>query len=130
MYNSSVKIKGDIKMTEKKYVENIKKEYSEKDNTKLDELKSLDKKVKTVPMVFAYVFGSVAALILGVGMCLAMKVIGGTTTWMVVGILIGIVGLALMTINAPIYFKLLNARKKKYSAEILKLSNEILNEGK
>lgn len=117
-------------MTEKKYVENIKKEYSEKDNTKLDELKSLDKKVKTAPMVFAYVFGSVAALILGVGMCLAMKVIGGTTTWMVVGILVGVVGLALMTINAPIYFRLLNARKKKYSAEILKLSNEILNEDK
>lgn len=117
-------------MTDKKYVESIKKEYSEKDTTKIDELKALDRKVKTAPMVFAYVFGSVAALILGVGMCLAMKVIGGTTALMVVGILIGVVGLVLMSINAPIYFKMLSSRKKKYSSDILKLSNEILKEDK
>lgn len=116
-------------MTEnKKYLEQIKSEYTEKDTTKLDELKSLDKKVKTMPLVFAYVFGVVASLILGVGMCLAMKVIGGTTTWMVVGILIGVVGLALMSVTAPIYFKMLSSRKKKYSSQILNLSNEILNE--
>lgn len=118
-------------MTENKnYLEKIKAEYSEKDATKLDEVKKLDRKVKTTPMVFAYVFGSVAALILGVGMCLAMKVIGGTTTWMIVGIVIGIVGLALMSVTAPIYFKMLASRKKKYGDEILKLSNELLNEDK
>lgn len=115
-------------MTDKQYVESIKKEYSEKDTTKLDKLKSLDRKVKTAPMVFAYTFGSISALIFGLGMCLAMKIIGGTTTFMVLGVLIGILGIVLMTITAPIYFKMLNARKKKHSSEILKLSNELLNE--
>lgn len=116
-------------MTENKdYLENLKKEYTVKDTSKLDKLKSLDRKVKTMPKVFAYVFGSISALIFGLGMCLAMKVIGGTTALMVVGVLIGVVGLALMTINAPVYFKLLNERKSKYGEEILKLSNELLNE--
>lgn len=114
----------------KKYLEKIRKEYAEEDTTKLDKLKSLDKKVKTVPTIFGYTFGSIAALIFGLGMCLAMKVIGGTTTWMVVGIVIGVAGLALMSVTAPIYFKMLNARKSKYADEILKLSNELLNEEK
>lgn len=113
---------------QKQYLENLKKEYTEKDTTKLDELKSLDRKVKTAPMVFAYVFGSIAALVLGLGMCLAMKVIGGTTALMIVGIVIGVIGLVLMSATAPIYFRLLNKRKAKYSEQILKLSNELLNE--
>lgn len=116
-------------MTEnRKYIESIKEEYTEKDTTKLDKLKKLDRMVKTTPMVFAYSFGSIAALVFGFGMCLAMKVIGGTTTFMIIGILVGVVGLALMSITAPLYFKMLNSRKKKYSGEILKLSNELLNE--
>lgn len=113
---------------QKQYLEKLKKEYTEKDTSKLDELKSLDRKVKTAPMVFAYTFGSIVALIFGLGMCLAMKVIGGTTAWMVVGIIIGVVGLALMSVTAPIYFKMLSKRKAKYSEQILKLSNELLNE--
>lgn len=116
-------------MTEnRKYIESIKDEYTEKDTTKLEKLKKLDRMVKTIPMVFAYSFGSIAALIFGLGLCLAMKVIVGTTTFMIVGIFVGVAGLALMSITAPIYFKMLNSRKKKYSSEILKLSNELLNE--
>lgn len=115
---------------QKQYLENLKKQYTQKDTTKFDKLKSLDRKVKTAPMVFAYTFGSVAALILGLGMCLAMKVIGGTTAWMVVGIIIGVIGLALMSVTAPIYFKMLKKRKAQYSERILKLSNELLNEEK
>lgn len=114
----------------KEYLEKIRKEYTEEDTSKLDRLKALDKKVKIAPMVFAYTFGVFASLILGVGMCLAMKVIGGTTSLMVVGIVIGVIGLALMSITAPIYFKMLNSRKSKYADEILKLSNELLNEDK
>lgn len=112
----------------KKYLEQIKDEYTEKDTSKLDKLKSLDRNVKLMPTVFAYTFGSIVALIFGLGLCLAMKIIGGTTTWMIIGVVIGVIGLALMSATAPIYFKMLNTRKKKYSAEILKLSNELLNE--
>lgn len=115
---------------QKQYLEKLKKEYTEKDTSKLDELKSLDRKVKTAPMVFAYVFGSIAALVLGLGMCLAMKVIGGTTALMIVGIVIGVIGLVLMSVTAPIYFKMLAKRKAQYSEQILKLSNELLNEEK
>ena len=39
-------------------VEKIKSRYIEKEYTELDELKALDRKVKTPATVFAYVFGS------------------------------------------------------------------------
>lgn len=101
--------------------------YGEKQTTKIDELKKLDKKVKTPAIAFAYIFGIIAALILGTGMCLAMNVIGGTTVWMIVGIVVGVVGIILCCANYPIYKTLLSSRKKKYSEEIIDLSNEILN---
>lgn len=102
-------------------------DYGEKQTTKVETLKSLDKKVKKPAIIFAYVFGIISALILGTGMCLAMQVIGGTTTWMIVGIVIGVVGIILCLVNYKIYSAILSSRKKKYSKQIIDLSNDILN---
>ncbi len=115
-------------MSDKEFAKKIKEEYSPKDTrlTKLDELKAMDKKVKKFPTIFAYIFGSVSALIFGTGMCLGMKVIGGTTAWMIVGIIVGVIGLGLTSATYAIYNKLIETRKKKYSKDILALSDELL----
>lgn len=112
---------------EKDYAEKLIKEYSKKQTTELDNLKALNKKVKKPATLFAYIFGSIGALILGVGMCLAMNIIGGTTAFMVVGIIVGIVGIAMVSLNYLLYNKILTNRKNKYADEVLTLSNEILN---
>lgn len=113
------------------YVTKVRDSYSPHERTKLDELKELDKKVKLFPSVFAYVFGSVAALILGVGMCLAMKVIGATvmssTALMALGVIVGCVGIALCIANYYVYKALLKSRKRKYGDKIVSISNELLN---
>lgn len=44
-----------------------------------------------------------------------------------VGIAIGCVGIAMCAVNYFIYKALLKAGKKKYSAEILRLSDQLLN---
>ncbi|MBQ7295369.1 MAG: dihydropteridine reductase [Clostridia bacterium] len=105
-------------------VEQIRTKYSEKEYTQLDKLKALDKKVSKPANVFAYVFGTVSALVLGTGMSFAMKVIGAS---MAMGIVIGLVGILMAVINYPIYKKILASRRKKYAAEIMKLSDELLN---
>lgn len=110
---------------EKTIVEKIKASYSIKEQTKLDELKALDKKVNTPATVFAYIFGSIACLILGVGMCLAMKIIG---SYMALGVIIGVVGIALLFCTYPIYTAILKKRKEKYSKRIFELSDSLLNE--
>lgn len=110
---------------EKKYVEKTLKSYEEKEVTKIDELRALDKKAKKGANVFAYVFGSIGSLVLGFGMCVAMKVI--LADLMVVGIIVGLVGIAMVSSNYWLYQKLLLKGKKKYAEQIKNLSNELLN---
>ena len=108
----------------------IRAQYVEKPSTELDALRALDAKVKRPANVFAYIFGSVSAIIMGAGMSLVMTDIGATlgmNSTMVPGILIGLVGMALALVNYPLYKRILGSRKEKYSAEILKLSEKIMN---
>lgn len=114
-------------MQKQMYAQKLIQQYSKKEMTKLDELKALDKKVKMPAHVFAYIFGVLGSLILGTGMCLAMKVIGSTTMHLIVGIVVGFVGILLVSLTYPIYSKLLSNRKDKYAKEILAKSNELLN---
>ena len=80
--------------TDKVYAQSIANEYSKKSTSKVVALKKLDNKVKRPANIFAYTFGVVSALILGVGMCLSMKVIGdGSTALTVLGIIIGVIGM-------------------------------------
>lgn len=112
--------------TDKIYAEAIANEYAVKDTRKVVQLKKLDAKAKRPAQIFAYTFGIIAALILGVGMCLSMNVIGsGTTAMTAIGIVIGVVGIALVSVNYPIYKKMLESGKKKYAADIIRLAKEI-----
>lgn len=108
----------------------IRTQYMEKQSTELDALRELDAKVKRPANVFAYTFGSISAIVMGAGMSLVMTDIGaivGITSAMVPGIAIGVVGLGMALLTYPMYKGILNSRKKKYGAEILKLSDKIMN---
>ena len=111
--------------TDKIYAESIAKEYAPKNNSKIVALKKLDAKAKMPATVFTYTFGIISSLVAGTGMCLSMQVIGGGTTWMVLGIIIGILGFIGCGVNYPIYKKMLEKGKKKYAYDIVKLAEEI-----
>ena len=92
--------------TDKIYAEQLANEYAPKDTSKVVALRKLDARAKLPATIFTYTFGIIAALVTGVGMCFSMNVIGsGTTTMFVLGVIVGIVGLAGMGINYPIYKK-------------------------
>ena len=108
----------------------IRAQYTEKTTTELDELRALDAKVKRPANVFAYVFGSISAIVMGAGMSLVMTDIGATigiTSALVPGIAIGALGLGMALLTYPMYKGILNSRKKKYGAEIITLSDKIMN---
>jgi len=110
-------------------VQKIRTQYTEKQHTELDELKALDAKVKRPANVFAYTYGSVSAIIMGAGMSLVMTDIGATmglANAMVPGIIVGVVGMLMALTTYPIYKRMLSARKKKYAAQIMKLSDKIM----
>lgn len=112
--------------TDKTYAEKIASEYAPKETRKVVALKKLDNRAKLPANIFAYTFGVIMALLLGVGMCLTMNVIGdGSTAFMVIGVIVGVIGIIGVSVNYPIYRKILNSSKKKYSADILALAKEI-----
>ena len=81
--------------TDKIYAEQLANEYAPKDTSKVVALRKLDARAKLPATIFTYTFGIIAALVTGVGMCFSMNVIGsGTTTMFVLGVIVGIVGLA------------------------------------
>ena len=108
----------------------IRTQYMEKQPSELDALRELDAKVKRPANVFGYTFGSISAIVMGAGMSLVMTDIGATigiTSALVPGIAIGVVGLGMALLTYPIYKGILNARKKKYGAQIIALSEKIMN---
>ena len=115
--------------TDKAYAEKIASEYAPKETRKVVALKKLDNRAKRPANVFAFTFGVRMSLLLGVGMCLSMKVIGdGSTLYTVLGVVVGVIGIVDVSVNYAIYRKLLDNSKKKYSADIIALANQIAAE--
>lgn len=110
---------------ERKYAEEIRRAYADKNESesKLEKLRKMDAAVRRPAEIFAYIFGILGALVLGVGMCLAMEVLGNM---MPLGIVIGVVGIAMVSANYFLYRAILKSRKQKYAKEILTLSDELL----
>ena len=111
--------------TDKIIAESIAKDYAPKESSKIVALKKLDNKAKLPATIFTYSCGIISALVFGTGMCLAMQVIGSGLIGMVLGIVVGIIGLAGCAVNYPIYKKMLEKGKAKYAYEIVELARQI-----
>lgn len=110
-------------------IQKIRTQYTEKEYTDLDELKELDTKVKRPANIFAYIFGSISAIIMGAGMSLVMTDIGEIISIaepMIPGIVIGVIGMLMAIINYPIYKNILGSRRRKYADKIIALSDKIM----
>lgn len=115
--------------TDKIFAEAIANEYAPKDTSRVIALKKLDRKAKLPATVFACTFGVIGALVAGLGMCLSMQVIGAPTrATMAAGIIIGILGFLAVSVNYPIYRRVLKKGKEKYAFEIVELAKEISEE--
>ncbi len=115
--------------TDKAYAEKVASEYAPKDTRKVVALRKLDNRAKRPASIFAYTFGIIMALLLGVGLCLTMKVIGdGSALFMVLGIIVGVIGIVGASISFPIYKRILANSMSRYSADILALAGEIAEE--
>lgn len=127
---AEIQFRGESAMnTDKIYAETIANEYAPKDTSKVVALKKLDRKAKSKANIFGYTFGIIMALVLGIGMCLSMKVIGdGSVAMTFLGTIVGAIGIAGVSVNYLIYKKLLENGKQQYAFEIIQLAKEISEE--
>lgn len=114
---------------ERKEVEEIRKYYATSEmEDKLTRLRKLDDKAKMPPMLWSLSLGIIGTLIFGGGMSMVMLL----SQWYFIlcGVLLALVGLGPIAFAYPMYKKVSKKCKDKYGEEILRLSEEILNEMK
>ena len=81
----------------------------------------MDAQVQNAGIVEALCTGIISSLIFGLGMSMAMQVIGNGVAVMLLGILIGIIGMAGMLSAYPVYRAQQRKAKEKWSPRILEL---------
>ena len=110
---------------ERKEIDSIRRQYvpQEKTETKMEKLRRLNSLVKNTAMIWALTLGIVGILIFGIGLTMILE-------WEILlwGIVLMVVGALPMAIAYPVYGVVLKKYKNRYGDEILRLSEELLNE--
>ena len=110
---------------ERKEIDSIRRQYSpqEQGETKLERLRRLDSLVKNTATVWGLVLGVVGTLIFGLGLTMILE--WNIWFWGIASMVIGSLPIALAY---PVYKSVLKKYKNRYGEEILRLSEELLNE--
>ena len=109
---------------ERKEIDSIRRAYlpENKQMSKIDSLRYLDSKVKTIPMIRGLTLGVIGTLLFRTGLTFFLE---WTHLWYL-GIPFALAGLVIVILTYPIYLKVLKKYKAKYGEEIIRISNELL----
>lgn len=113
-YTYSAPEQNEIKKIREKYL--IKDESSDK----LTKLRKLDKSAEAPGKIAAITLGIIGTLLLGIGMCFVM-----VWTNYVPGIIIGVLGIVILSVAYPVYKTITKIRRQIVAPEILKLTDEL-----
>ncbi|MBQ8869568.1 MAG: hypothetical protein IJ027_07690 [Oscillospiraceae bacterium] len=121
----SAKEQDEIKAIRKKYAA------PEQTEDKMAQLRRLDAGVTQKATAVSLVFGIIGALLLGTGMSLTMtefsKILGDfEKIAMLIGIIIGVVGIVLVSLAYPLYNRVVKKERQKIAPEILRLTDELM----
>ena len=104
-------------------VKKIREKYIPKETDKMEQLRRLDKSVTKKGTTFSLIVGIIGSLILGFGMscCLVW-----TDTLLTVGIIVGLVGIAVVASAYPLYNAVTKKEREKLAPEIIRLTDELM----
>ena len=108
---------------EQEEVKQIRKKYMPKEADKMEQLRRLDRSVTRKGTAVSIVMGIIGALTLGIGMCCAMVWMG---QWFIPSIVIGLVGIILVSLAYPLYTHITQKEREKVAPEILRLTDELM----
>lgn len=114
-YTYSAKQQDEVKRIREKYV------VQEED--KMEQLRRLDQSVTQKSTMYSIVVGVMGALIMGIGMCCCMVWQG---IWFIPGIIVGIIGMALVGCAYPVYNHITQKEREKIAPEIIRLTDELM----
>ncbi|HIQ79324.1 MAG TPA: hypothetical protein IAB77_08715 [Candidatus Scatomorpha intestinavium] len=103
-------------------IESILEKYLPQEESKLEQLRRLDRKAAKKGTVVSVAVGIIGCLLMGVGMCCSMVWMG---SYFIPGIIIGLSGIALVAAAYPIYSRITKAQRRKIAPEIIRLTDEL-----
>lgn len=101
----------------------IREKYIPKETDKMEQLRRLDASTTKKSTIIALSMGIAGTLILGIGMCCSM--VWGESLF-VSGIVIGLVGIALIVSAYPVYIRVTKKQREKIAPEIIRLTDELM----
>jgi len=104
-------------------IKQIRSKYMPKEEDKMERLRKLDRSVTMKGTMYSIMVGVIGTLILGAGMSLAL--LWGDTLF-VLGIIVGIIGLAVLAVAYPLFQKITKQEREKIAPEIIKLTEELM----
>lgn len=106
-------------------INNIRQKYLPQKDDKMEQLRKLDSSVTQKGMIASLTIGIISALIFGVGMCCTMV---WADKFFVLGIIVGIIGIAGIIAAYPIYNYITKKEREKAAPQILKLTDELTHQ--
>ncbi len=103
-------------------VESIRKKYLPQQEDKMETLRRLDRAAERPGTIAAIILGVVGTLIMGFGMCCTMV---WAEQLFVLGIVVGIIGMAVVGIAYPMYKRITKSQRAKVAEQILALTSEL-----
>lgn len=107
---------------EQEEIKKIREKYIPKETDKMEQLRRLDAGVTQKGTVISLVIGIIGALILGTGMSMCMV----WTKLFVLGIIVGIVGIVMVSAAYPLYSYVTKKEREKIAPEIIRLTDELM----
>ena len=113
---------------QQKEVEAIRNKYLPREETKMEQLRKLHAIPTQRAQAASLAVGMIGALILGTGMSLCLTNLGAAlgSLAMVIGIAVGLVGMALVALAYPLYNRVLAKQRARIAPQILDLTAELL----
>ena len=112
-------------------VRKIREKYQPQEDDKMQQLRKLDAGVTQKATMTSILIGVIGALVMGSGMSLAMTDLGEAIglyglAGMIIGVIVGMIGIAIVCVAYPIYCKILKKEREKAAPEILRLTEELM----
>lgn len=104
-------------------IKKIREKYAPKEADKMEQLRRLDESVTKKGTVISLIVGIIGALVMGFGMSCCMV---WADKFFVLGIIVGIIGIALVCAAYPIYNFVVKKEREKIAPEILRLTDELM----
>jgi hypothetical protein len=106
-------------------LEKIRQKYIPKEENKMEKLRKLDESATKPGTIAALAVGVISMLLLGIGMCCTLV---WADRYFVVGIIIGIFGLAGAASALPLYNYITERKRETLAPDIMKLLEELTNQ--